>query len=324
MIFNQLQEFRQTLYRLLGNGREALFDLMDAELVSGCILSFVSLSQSPVFRRQWSSTYAALQGSPLPRRPVLKLLVEQIATQEQPILVGDLSRWHRPAAPHLKDRSFSASGSSAVSVGHSYSTLAWVPAATGSWVLPLCHQRLTSFETPGSRAAFQLKQVTQHLSVRPLSVFDRGYGNASFVNPTAEIESELLLRLASNRCVYGVPPAYRGRGAPAKHGHKMKLNDPDTWTVPTRTVVVEAAQLGRVQISQWSAYHFRLAPKRPMELIRVEVLTPKLGQRRWRPLWLAWLGTTMPALETLWLTYLRRFAIEHWYRFAFLECPLGL
>ena len=57
MIFNQLQEFRQTLYSSLGNARDAVFDLMDAVLVSGCIVSFVSLSQSPVFRRQWSSRF---------------------------------------------------------------------------------------------------------------------------------------------------------------------------------------------------------------------------------------------------------------------------
>ena len=59
MIFNQLQDFRQRLYSVLGNARDALFDLMDAVLVSGCIVSFVSLSQSPVFRREWSSPYGA-------------------------------------------------------------------------------------------------------------------------------------------------------------------------------------------------------------------------------------------------------------------------
>jgi len=57
-----------------------------------------------------------------------------------------------------------------------------------------------------------------------------------------EIEADLRLRLASNRCVYGSPPAYGGRGAPAKHGHKLKLNDPDTWSLPTESVEVEDAK----------------------------------------------------------------------------------
>lgn len=93
-------------------------------------------------------------------------------------------------------------------MGHSYSTLAWMPEHSGSWALPLRHERLTSFETPASRAAFQLKQVTRQLGVRPLAIDDRGYGNASFVKQTAAIEADRLLRLASNRCVYGAPPAY--------------------------------------------------------------------------------------------------------------------
>lgn len=316
MIFNQLQAFRQTLYDTLGNARAALFDLMDAVLVSASLVSFVSLSQSPVFRRQWSSTYAALQDSQRPRTKLLQVLVKAMPTQVQPLLVGDVSRWHRPAAKTLKDRTLTGGGDSGSSVGHSYSTLAWIPEAQGSWALPLRHERLTSFETPASRAAFQLKQVTRQLSVRPLGVYDRGYGNASFINQTADIEADLLLRLASNRCVYGAPPPYGGRGAPAKHGPKMKLNDPQTWSVPTEIVEVEDAKWGRVRVTRWSTYHFRKSAKRPMEIIRVEVLETQDGKRRFTPLWLAWLGQTLPPLEALWLRYLRRFAIEHWYRFA--------
>jgi len=180
---------------------------MDAVLVSGCIVSFVSLSQSPVFRRQWSSTYAALQDSQLPRAKVLKLLVQQIPTQKQPVLVGDMSRWHRPAAKTLKDRTFSGGTGSAITVGHSYSPLAWIPEAQGSWALPLCHERITSFETPSSRAAFQLKQVTRQLPVRPLAVYDRGYGNASFVKQTAAIEADCCsVSLPTAVCMVNRPP----------------------------------------------------------------------------------------------------------------------
>jgi hypothetical protein len=67
---------------------------MDAVLTSPSIPSFVSLSQSPVFRRQWSSIYAALHYSP----PKRKLLVQEVATDEQPFLAGDYSFWARPQA----------------------------------------------------------------------------------------------------------------------------------------------------------------------------------------------------------------------------------
>lgn len=316
MIFNELQQFRQTLYDNLGNARDALFDLMDAVLASACIVSFVSLSQSPVFRRQWSSTYEALRDSRLPRSKLLKLLVQQIPTQQQPLLAGDASGWNRPAATRLKDRTLTGRAGHATTAGQSYSTLAWIAEERGSWALPLRHERITSFETPASKAACQLKQVTRQMTVRPLAIYDRGYGNASFVNQTDGIAADLLLRVACNRCVYGAPPVYQGRGAPAKHGHKMKLNDPQTWRVPTETVEVDDPKFGRIRVSRWSAYHFRQSPKRAMEVLRVEVLQTQKGKRRLAPLWLAWLGEQMPPLETLWLHYLRRFTLEHWYRFA--------
>jgi DDE superfamily endonuclease len=316
MIFKQLRQFRQTLYSNLGKARDAVFELMDAVLVSGSISSFVSLSQSPVFRRGWASLYAAVHDSRLPRAKLMKQLVAEIATQEQPILVGDTSSWLRPEAETLKDRTLQRGAAEAGVAGQSYSTLAWVPEASGSWVLPLRHERITSFETPASKAAFQLKQVSRQLGVRPLAVYDRGYGNASFVNQTSEIEADLLVRLASNRCVYGAPGAYQGRGAPPKHGHKFKFNDPLSWPAFSDTLEVDHPKLGRVRLTRWSGYHFRQSAQRPMEIIRVEILDPIGLRRQFKPLWLAWLGHTMPPLETLWVQYLRRFAVEHWYRFA--------
>ena len=228
MIFQQLQTFRKGIYDRLGKARDAVFELMDAVLLSPSIPSLVSLSQSPVFRRKWPSIYAALHDSRPPRAKLMRLMIAEIPTEEQPLLAGDATHWSRPEARTLKERNFYHTNSEGIGVGQSYSTLAWVPEAKGSWALPLRHERITSFETPLTKAAFQLKQVTRQLSIRPIAVYDRGYGNASFVHQTAEIESDLLLRLASNRCVWGVPPAYSGRGAPFKHGCKFKFNDPQT------------------------------------------------------------------------------------------------
>lgn len=316
MILTQLEEFRQALYNCLGKARDAVFELMDAVLVSPSIPSFVSLSQSPVFRRQWSSLYAALQDSCPPRRKLMKLLVNQMPTEEQPLLAGDCSVWMRPDAPTLRERTVHRGRGESLGVGQNYSTLAWVPEDSGSWALPLHHERITSFETPTSKAAFQLKQLTRQLGVRPLAVYDRGYGNASFVNQTQGVESDLLLRLASNRCVWGVPGPYKGRGARYKHGHKFKFNDPETWPEVSETLEVKDPEIGRVRLTRWSRFHFQKSPKREMEILRVEVIDPKGRKRKFQPLWLAWLGETMPMLEKIWLKYLRRFALEHWYRFA--------
>ncbi|MFM7449774.1 MAG: hypothetical protein ACKO24_14415 [Leptolyngbyaceae cyanobacterium] len=89
MILTQLQEFRQAIDHWLGKARDAVFELMDAVLVSPSIPSFVSLSQSPVFRRKWPSVYAALQDScPLPwQSPQDKLSPGRVA-QAFPVILA--------------------------------------------------------------------------------------------------------------------------------------------------------------------------------------------------------------------------------------------
>ncbi len=53
-----------------------------------------------------------------------------------------------------------------------------------------------------------------------------------------------------------------------------------------------------------------------MLLLRVERLDEQRSCRVPKPLWLAWVGEQMPPLSEVWRLYLRRFAVEHWYRFA--------
>jgi hypothetical protein len=51
----KLEQFCNRSYLILGNGKDALFDLMDAVLSTRNISSFVELSLSPVFRREWQA-----------------------------------------------------------------------------------------------------------------------------------------------------------------------------------------------------------------------------------------------------------------------------
>jgi len=79
---------------------------------------------------------------------------------------------------------------------------------------------------------------------------------------------------------------------------------------------VDDPALGLVQVQRWSGFHFRGSATRPMEILRVEVLQPKGRRRRFKPLWLAWTGQAPSGLASDWQHYLRRFSIEHWYRFS--------
>lgn len=322
MSFDQLKQFRQSAYTLLGNGKDAIFDLMDAVLTSPRVNSFVELSLSPVFRREWSSLYAGLRQNRPSRGKLLKLYSQQIPTQIRPLLAGDHTEWSRPeavtlsrpdaGAPSYTNRWQQANYSGTGVQHHSLDT-------RGKGQLGITFEARAQhnrFETPLSRAAFQLKQVCQQLSVRPIAVFDSEYGNATFVKQTAGIQVDLLLRLRSNLCLWGAPPSYSGKGRPKVHGAKFALADASTWGTPTTTLKLEDPKLGAVEIQYWGELHFRAAALHEVQVLRIQVMGESCHHRCPKPMWLAWLGAEMPELEQVWRCYLRRFAVDHWNRFA--------
>ncbi len=257
MTLEQLKQFRTGAYTILSKAKDALFDLMDAVLVTRSVYSFAELSLSPVFRRQWSSVYEAIQDGNPPGTELMKLYIKQQSFKEQIILAGDHTAWARLDACTLKERTFEhqahpMSGAKPVTIGQGYSTIAIIPETEGSWALPLLHERITSFETPIAKAASQLKLVCENLPTRPISLWDAEYGCASFIKQTADIAADKLMRVRSNRLFYGAPPIYQGHGRPRIHGDKFKLNDSTTWWTPDQKLEVNDLKMGlQHSITTW-------------------------------------------------------------------------
>lgn len=315
-----LKSYARVAYKHLGRAKDATFELTDAILLTRNVYCLADLSLSPVFRRKWPSIYEALQDSRPQRQKLMQLYIKQMPVEKRPLLAGDHTNWSRPDAVTLQERTFEHSGTSIagnkpISIGQGYSTIAWIPEDSGSWALPLRHERITSWENPIQKAVWQLKQVCEHLPSRPISVWDSEYGCAPFVLKTANIPVDILVRLRSNLCLWGEPEAYSGKGRPKKHGDQFKLNEPTTWSDAASVLELYDPKLQRVRVRLWKNLHFRQAATRPMLLIRVERLDPQGNLRVSKPLWLAWVGEKMPPLEEVWRLYLRRFTIDHWYRF---------
>ena len=65
----------------------------------------------------------------------------------------------------------------------------------------------------------------------------------------------------------------------------------------------------------WQDLHFSGSASIAMQLILVERILPEQSHSKSQPLWLVWVGQEMPPLAKIWRQYLRRFAVDHWYRF---------
>jgi len=321
--FTKLIEFRQAAYQCLGQARDAQFELTDAVLLSAAVSSFAALSLSPVFRRKWASVYEAIQDGRPDRAGLLRLYTEQMPTEARPLLAGDHTAWPRLSAFTLAERTVEHQPTKIIdqkpiTLGQGYSSLVWLPpdGAGSSWALPLLHERISPSETPLAKGVSQLRQVTEVLPNRPISMWDAEYGNANFVTASVDIEADKLIRLRSNLCLWGPPPPYSGHGRPRLHGRKFKLKDPTTWGEPEEGLWVEDPQLGPVQLSVWRELHFRKAPQQSLILLRMERLQARGTRRDPKSLWVVWAGEAPPPLPEWWRLYLRRFGIDHWYRFA--------
>ncbi len=314
----RLKKFRQETYQLLGKAHDATFELMDSVMTTRNASCLAEFSLSPLFNRKWSSTYEALQDSRPNRKKLMARYIEEIPLSEYVLLGIDHTAWGRKEAKTLKDRTYEyqASSNNSVTVGQGYSTIAWLPEKQGSWALPLRHERITSYETPISKAAWQLKQVSQQIKQKVLVVLDSEYGNGSWVNQTGDIPVSKLMRIRSNCCLWSKPKSYSGIGRPKKHDKKFKVNDPTTWWSANEVVEVDDPKLGLLRISQWKDLHFRTSSSHDMSLIQVERLNPKSSGKKHRPLWLVWVGEQFLELKDVWCQYARRFGVDHWYRFA--------
>ncbi len=71
--FTDLERMCKRAYQLMGNGRDGLFNLMDAVLTSRSISSFAELSLSPVIERAWFSLYKSLERSHPPATRLMQL-----------------------------------------------------------------------------------------------------------------------------------------------------------------------------------------------------------------------------------------------------------
>jgi hypothetical protein len=90
----------------------------------------------------------------------MQLYIQQMSQVERPLLAIDHTAWLRPHAPTLKERTYEHQPTATphgipVGIGQGYSTIAWIPSTSGSWALPLRHERITSWENPIAKGAEQ-------------------------------------------------------------------------------------------------------------------------------------------------------------------------
>lgn len=322
--------FRQELYQtVLGHRKDSAFELSEAVLCAAGPEPLVRLSLVPCFRRGWASASDALADGSLEVQALRRLFVTALPAPlagARELWVIDASTWPRASAVTSPERTYGhrvAAGipQEGVVPGWEYQWLVAVPEPSGSWVLPLDLARRAP-DSP-SPTALALRQVDEVLEVRlaaaprPVVVLDAGYDPVQLACSPERERVDFLLRLAKHRVFYRAPGPYQGRGAPRKHGPVFRLKDPTTQGEPDRQASTVDPEYGQVTVRAWGGLHARKAPGAPFTVVCVQVERLPRRAKPPGPLWLAWIGQELPAdLLALWRWYVRRFPVEHGFRFG--------
>ena len=335
----RLSTFRAGFHRCLTRWGDALFELCDAALCTGGpVASVPSLSLEPEFRRSHGSLYKGLVRGRLDEERFKDLLVEHRPTGWPEIFAVDASTWDRCDAECSPERGFyySASKHSAgqpIVAGWSYQWIAQLDFSADSWTAPLDARRIHPDEVATTATIEQVQELVERLGTPaavPMFVFDAGYDPIALTAGLDQTRAQVLVRIRGDRVFYRDPSPRgpRTRGRPRRHGRRLKLSEVRTMGRPDAELATTDPRYGTVRVRAWHGVHPRIigrgrwAGDDAPPIVRGSVLRvdvehlPRPDGRAKKTLWLWWGGDGEPDLDLCFRAYLRRFDLEHTYRFS--------
>jgi DDE superfamily endonuclease len=343
-----LAAFRGELCQCFARRADALFEVADAVLCKqDRVHMLAELSLEPECRRGHGGVFDAISAG---RVQVARL---RVALAGLPLpawedgrirLAVDVSNWLRPDAETSPERLFChcyarGKGNAQMIPGWPYSFVAAPGPGRTSWTLPLDVVRLGPADDATEATAGQVRDVVTRLIEAGkwrdgdpgiMVVFDSGYDLTRLAWLLGDLPVEVLGRLRSDRVMYFPAPAREpgANGRPSRHGAAFKLAGEQSWPAPAVTVITETTRYGTARAAAWGRLHQRLTSRAGWEhhdgelpviegtLIRLQV-DHLPGDRSPEPLWL-WsprASTDADAVDRAWQAFLRRFDIEHTFRF---------
>jgi hypothetical protein len=344
----RLAGFRRELYLSLGMRRDVLLEACDAALCRpGRVLMLAELCLEPECRRGHGAVYdalncgevrvarlrRALSGLPLPAWPDGRVR-----------LAVDVSNWLRPDAAASPGRSFChcygrGKNSAQMIPGWPYSFIAVLEPGRTSWTLPLDAVRLGPDDDLAAVTAAQVRDVVTRLIAAGhredggpdiMVIFDAGYEPARLAWLLRDLPVQVTGRLATNRVLRQAPPARRPgqMGRPVRHGAELRLAADAARPEPDALTVTETSRYGTAAARSWNRAHPKLKARGAWEghqgglpVIEGTLIQLTVGHlphdRAPKPVWL-WTSRpdANPAEVSLcWQAFLRRFDIEHTFRF---------
>jgi Transposase DDE domain len=339
-----LADFRSGFHACWTRWADAGFELCEAMLCApGPVSSIPALSLEPVFRRSHGSLYKALTHGEIDAEAMRDLLATNRPPRWPLVFAVDESTWARCDAETSPERGsyYSASKHSAgqpIVAGWSYQWITQLDWANDSWTAPMDAVRLRPDTDTVTTTAAQITDLVARVDTAgetghaPTFVFDAGYDPIALTHELADTPAVLVTRIRDDRVFYTAPePTEPGAiGRPRRHGQRRECTNPQTWPQPDYDSTTIDDRYGTVHVTAWHNLHPKLGRRGHWKhfdappivsgtVIRVDVQhLPKPTSRTKKTLWLWVAGGAgeEPDIEVCWRAYLRRFDIEHTFRFV--------
>jgi hypothetical protein len=343
-----LSRFRQEFYLCLAARADTLFELTDAVLCAeGPVRSLAELSLAAEHRRGHGALYDGVNQGRVDISRFRNVVTRQSIPRCRDgriVLAIDVSSWLRPDAASSPDRLFChtygrGKGQAQMIPGWPYSFVAALEPGRTSWTAILDAQRLHPEDEDTAVAAGQLRAVIERLIAAEQwkegdpaiwIVGDTGYDGPRLAFLLADLPVKVLVRLRSDRVLaFPAPPRAAGTvGRPQRHGPEFSFKDPRSWPEPDHATTTETSRYGTAVARSWDRLHPRLThrgvwadhpgdvPIMQGTVIRLQV-DHLPGDGAPKPLWLWYSGTDADTatVDRLWQMFLRRFDLEHTFRF---------
>jgi hypothetical protein len=337
----RLRRFRRAVYDCFTGWPDTLFETSDALLCSSSKLeSLPYLSVRPELRRGHGSIYAALAKGGIDTAALGRVLASAIQPEFGLIFAVDATAWPRPDAVISPGRilnyeSGKGEQSGRAVAGWSVQWLAQIGLKTTSWVVPVDIEHLGPDSDATLVAVTQIRRLLIHLQAAgitqaPIVALDAGYSPAGLGVHLAEDNVHIVVRIRADSVLLCAPPSRPSGspGRPRQHGPQMKLIDPSTWPEPDQHDTRPATDTHpELHITTWHNLHLRPSrtyhepghdhPKTNRRLVHGHLIRIHSANPRHKTMWLWWTGpadTIDP--NPIWRAYLRRFGIEHFFRFG--------
>lgn len=349
----RLDRFRAGFYSCLTRRGDALFELADAVACSSIpVTDLARLSLEVEHQRGHGALYDAISCGYLDTTRLRRLMAQSPVPKvtgpdgrARIVLAVDVSNWLRPDASTSPGRSFCHTyprgrGQAQMIPGWPYSFVCALEAGPTSWTALLDVVRLHPDDDATDMTATQLRTVISDLTSAGhhragdpdiLVVMDAGYDVVRLAWLLDDLPVTVIARLRSDRVFHAPAGARRGptKGRPPRHGARVVLADPATHPEPACASSTDTARYGHAVATAFARMHPKLGTRggwsdHDGELPIIEGTIVGLtverlpGDRSPKPVWL-WVSKPIPdhgaEVDHWWWMYLRRFDLEHTFRF---------